>query len=484
MSVIHPAVVVVLVLCVCSAAFADRLSIGDKAPPVEIEHWISEKAPITEFEPGKVYVIEFWATWCGPCVASIPHLRDLQEKHGDAITVISVSDEPLTAIEPFLERVHEGTTFGEITKAYWLATDPDGSVKESYMRAAGQNGIPCAFIVGKTGEIEWIGHPMRIDDPVAKVLAGTWDRAVYEREQAERTAFLHKLGQATQLTKKQDFSGAQAAVEAILASAPNDDLRKTAESALRYVKAQAAKWAAENGGAAGSAVDIRQLAIGDQVTIRVTGRIDGRVWGDAVYATASDVGAAAVHAGLIEPGESRWVKAWIVPSPSRFPEALAHGVQSQARPRATAAFFLQPAEPPPGGGGLIAPPNQGEAVLKPRKLPPWMEGHPEHRDASRHWYERELKEIGSNPGPVASTGKAVGEEDQLTADQVMLVQFGTSWWAARVIHLFPDGRVWIRYLGWSPAFDEAVKRNRLQFDDEAAAKARETVAGRRGKAGP
>jgi hypothetical protein len=263
-------------------------------------------------------------------------------------------------------------------------------------------------------------------------------------------------------------------VEALLAAAPNDELRKSAEDALRSVQAQSAKWAAENGGGAGAGVDIRQLAVGDQVTIRVKGRIDGRVWGDAVYTTDSDLGAAAVHAGLARSGESRWVKVWIVPSPSRFPEAFAHGVQSQPRDRATAAFFLQPAQPPPGG--VVVP--------KSPRVPPWMEGHPEQRAASRRWNERELQEIGSNPGSVAPSGKAVGQDDQLAVDQVLLVQFGTSWWAARVIHLFPDGRVWIRYLGWSPMFDEAVNRNRLQFDEEAATKARQTVAGRRNKARP
>ena len=189
MSVLRTCVLHAFAFCACSAALAERLSIGDPAPPVEIEHWISEKPPVTEFEPGKVYVIEFWATWCGPCVASIPHLRELQLRHGDAITVISVSDEPLATIETFLQRDHEGKTLRDITDSYWLATDPDGSVKEAYMRAAGKGGIPCAFIVGKTAEIEWIGHPMRIDDPVAKILAGTWDRAAYEREEEERTVF-------------------------------------------------------------------------------------------------------------------------------------------------------------------------------------------------------------------------------------------------------------------------------------------------------
>jgi thiol-disulfide isomerase/thioredoxin len=481
---IRPAVILILNLCVCSAAFAERLAIGHTAPPIEIEHWISKKPPITEFEPGKVYVIEFWATWCGPCVASIPHLHELQVRHGDAITVISVSDEPLATIETFLQREHEGKTLQDITDSYWLATDPDGSVKEAYMQAAGKGGIPCAFVVGKTAEIEWIGHPMRIDDPVAKIIAGTWDRAAYEREEEQRAAFMNQLQQAMQSARKKDFSGATAAVESLLTAAPNDELRKIAESALRYVQAQSAKWAAENGGGAGSAVDIRQLAIGDQVTIRVTGQIDGRICGDAIYTTDSVLGAAAVHAGLARPGESRWVKVWIVPSPSRFPAAAANGVQSETQDRAIAAFFLQPAEPPRGMNGPAGPVNQGVVAPKLRTRHSKIEGHPEQHEASRRWHERELKEIGPNPGAVAPSGKAVVQEDQLAEDQVLLVQFGTSWWAARVIHLFPDGRVWIRYLGWSPVFDEAVHRNRLQFDDDAVTKARQTVAVRRNKAGP
>ena len=104
---------------------------------------------------------------------------------------ISVSDEPLDTIEQFLELKRDETTFKELTSDYWLTTDPDGSVKQDYMRAAGQSGIPTAFIVGKTGEVEWIGHPMRIDEPVAQILDGTWDREAYEKEK-ER---LVKLGQ-------------------------------------------------------------------------------------------------------------------------------------------------------------------------------------------------------------------------------------------------------------------------------------------------
>lgn len=133
---------------------ADRLTIGSAAPPIDIEHWLTDKEPITEFEAGKVYVIEFWATWCGPCVASMPHLRQLQDRHSEKVTVISVSDEVPATIEEFLERKQGETTYRDITSSYWLATDPDGSVKQDYMRAADQHGIPTAFLVGKSGEIE------------------------------------------------------------------------------------------------------------------------------------------------------------------------------------------------------------------------------------------------------------------------------------------------------------------------------------------
>lgn len=183
----------VLASIISGATFANAqdLTIGSKAPSLDIEHWISNGhdkfKPVKEFEAGKVYVVEFWATWCGPCVMSMPHLKETQEKYADkGVQLISISDEETEVVDGFLAKQVRGSakddtenTYRKLTSAYCLTTDPDKSVYEDYMDAAGQNGIPTCFIVGKSGLIEWIGHPMSMDDTLEKVVAGTWDREAH-----------------------------------------------------------------------------------------------------------------------------------------------------------------------------------------------------------------------------------------------------------------------------------------------------------------
>ncbi len=172
----------------------DLLTVGSKAPSIDIEHWLStgngKFEPVKEFEPGKVYVLEFWATWCGPCVASMPHIAELQEKYADkGVQVISVSDEDLETVQGFLEKEVPGEDkkFGELTSVYCLTTDPDGSTHKDFFEAAGQDGIPTAFIIGKDQKIEWIGHPMEMEEVLAKVIEGSWDREAFAQKIRKRS---------------------------------------------------------------------------------------------------------------------------------------------------------------------------------------------------------------------------------------------------------------------------------------------------------
>ncbi len=210
------------------------LTIGSKAPALDIEHWLSDGegrfARVKQFESGKVYVVEFWATWCGPCIASMPHISKIQDEFADkGVTVVSVSDEDLETVQEFLKRKtpkDENMTFGELTKNYCLTTDPDESVYEDYMRAAGQNGIPTAFIVGKQGLIEWIGHPMEMDEPLKQVVEDAWDRSAFAEEFKESQQVSIILSKVSRAMRDGDTDAAIEMLDKFIGEAKADGVKK------------------------------------------------------------------------------------------------------------------------------------------------------------------------------------------------------------------------------------------------------------------
>ena len=116
--------------------------------------------------------MEFWATWCSPCRKSIPHLTKLQEEFGeDGLTIIGIStDENTEAVEPFVER--QGMKMN-----YTVGIDNRGRTQRSWMQAAGQKGIPCAFIVDRENVIQFIGHPLseEFEEILVKVMSGRYN---------------------------------------------------------------------------------------------------------------------------------------------------------------------------------------------------------------------------------------------------------------------------------------------------------------------
>jgi len=166
------------------------LFVGDNAPALTIDHWVKGDS-VDGFNDGQVYVVEFWATWCGPCVYGMPHLSDLQDEWGDKVKIIGVTSEKETKIvTDFLEKTNSSDGLvNDDRMRYTVAVDPDRTTSNVYMKAAGQNGIPTAFIVDGSGKVAWIGHPMSMDDPLKQVVEGNWDIAAAAKEfklEAER----------------------------------------------------------------------------------------------------------------------------------------------------------------------------------------------------------------------------------------------------------------------------------------------------------
>ncbi|MCC6322636.1 MAG: TlpA family protein disulfide reductase [Phycisphaerales bacterium] len=152
---------------------AITLKAGDAAPALSIEQWL-KGTPVNGFQTGTVYVVEFWATWCPPCVANIPHLTKLQAEHPEVVIIgVAASERKATDGKPDT-RVEKLNTFiaqrGDAI-GYRMAYDEDRSMSREWMAPAGRNTIPTAFIVGKDGKLAWIGHPGEMDAQLASALA-------------------------------------------------------------------------------------------------------------------------------------------------------------------------------------------------------------------------------------------------------------------------------------------------------------------------
>src|SRR5262245_8248905 len=159
-------VAVLLAVGTGEAVAADPLTIGSPAPPLKVDTWVKGD-PIRGIEKGKVYVIEFWGTTCGPCIKCMPHLSDLQRQH-QAVIFACLSGEPEQTIRDFVAKNDKNMGFR-------VGVDGKGRMGKSWMEAAGLEGIPTAFIVDAVGKIAWIGNPAEMDEPLRQILEGKYD---------------------------------------------------------------------------------------------------------------------------------------------------------------------------------------------------------------------------------------------------------------------------------------------------------------------
>jgi thiol-disulfide isomerase/thioredoxin len=213
-------VALVLALAIPSARAA-TLKVGDSAPKMEVKSFVKGEA-VKEFESGKTYVVEFWATWCGPCKTSIPHLSELQKKYPEVAFIgVSVWEQDQSLVKPFVDQMGD-------KMAYRVAMDVvpegkkgnDGAMSKSWMEAAGANGIPTAFIVSGEGKVYWVGHPMEMDEPLEKIATGSWNlaAAIVENRRAEEEAVkMQKLQtDITQATRSGDSKKVVAVADEII----------------------------------------------------------------------------------------------------------------------------------------------------------------------------------------------------------------------------------------------------------------------------
>lgn len=170
------------------------IELGDTAPPLHIKDWVKGEAVDLAAGKGKnIYVVEFWATWCGPCRTSIPHLTELQKQFKDKnVVFVGISDEERKAVAPFVKRMGKKMD-------YVVAIDDNRKSYSDYMAAFGQNGIPHAFVVNKEGQIAWHGHPMAdLDKVLTEIVEGRFDMAAVKKEAKAGSQIQEYFGMAVQ----------------------------------------------------------------------------------------------------------------------------------------------------------------------------------------------------------------------------------------------------------------------------------------------
>lgn len=117
---------------------------------IVVDSWISKEPKIE----GKFRVVEFWATWCGPCKRSIPHLNELSKKFKKDIVFIGVTDESPAQVKTMKEPVIE----------YYSASAP----KNEMYKTLNMKAVPHTLVINPKGIVCWEGGPENLTEELLK----------------------------------------------------------------------------------------------------------------------------------------------------------------------------------------------------------------------------------------------------------------------------------------------------------------------------
>lgn len=118
----------------------EGFAVGDRAPEITFKTPDGKQAKLSDYK-GKVVFLNFWASWCGPCVGEMPAMQKVHEKYGDKLQIIAVnSGEDADTVKDFIDS--EGFTFS-------VALDEDNSISTRY----GLEFIPISYVLNKDGVI-------------------------------------------------------------------------------------------------------------------------------------------------------------------------------------------------------------------------------------------------------------------------------------------------------------------------------------------
>ena len=256
-----------LLLLLSATLSAAGLKVGDPAPATRPETMLQGEA-VKDFKKGEVYVFECWASWCGPCIAAIPHLNELHKqmgKKGVVITGVNVWESERDAASA--QRAKDFLKAQGDKMSYRVALGGKAFIKD-WLEAAEVNGIPHAFVVAD-GKIAWTGHPAQLTaEMLGDILTGTplaaaapvADKVPQRRlskpaapagtapNDPEMAAAQAKLDALSEAMRARDWDAAEKALPAaagVLPKQEGQELRDSIEAQIGLARGKPAKFYAQ-----------------------------------------------------------------------------------------------------------------------------------------------------------------------------------------------------------------------------------------------
>ena len=142
-----------------------NIKVGGEAPEIHITDWLKNKPSELELDD-KYVVLDFWATWCIPCLEMIPHINELQKKFADEnIVFMSMTNESKAMTERTLQNHNFQTIVVSDQSNKTLVNFGDGAKGLAY--------YPMVVLIDPDNIIRWYGEPKNLtSDMMENLLTG------------------------------------------------------------------------------------------------------------------------------------------------------------------------------------------------------------------------------------------------------------------------------------------------------------------------